>query len=201
MTSTAIIAPAISWPAYLSGVLHGDGWCSPLTIGLRVKDGGFAEAFAAGLNALFGLSLSPRRDERGYWLVRTSNQTGKFNWLRNFEPCNDDDLSSWLRGLFDSEGNAQLWLNEKMGPRSYHRRIAIYSTSVPTLERAAEFFEWLEIPHSFRSTKNSATHYGTKIVWELRVTRREGFLRFADMVGASDPRKQSRIDNIVRSYR
>ena len=196
-----MIRPWTSWHAYVAGVLHGDAWLTPLTIGLRVKDRGFADAFAIGVNEICRTALQAKTDERGYWLVRGGNKSGRFNGLKQFEPANNDDLSSWLRGLFDSEGNAQLWLNEKMGPHSYHRRIAMYSTELPTLELAGEFMEWLEIPHSFRSTKNSAGHFGTKEVWELRVTRREGFLRFADMVGATDPRKQDRIDAIARSYR
>src|SRR5690348_4244567 len=96
---------------YLAGVLSGDGWCTPRTLGLRCKDADFASAFAQAVNAVFGLSIEPAVDERGYWLTRAGNRSGRFNMLRDFEPTNNDDLSSWLRGLFDSEGNAQLWRN------------------------------------------------------------------------------------------
>ena len=188
------------WQPYLAGTLHGDAWCTELTIGLRVKDGGFAETFAAAINALYGLAVAPRRDERGYWLVRVGNKTGRFSCLRSYEPRDNDELSSWLRGLFDSEGNAQLWLDRSNGPYSFHRRIAFYSTTPATLLRASDYLDWLEVPNSMRPTSNSVGHKGTKTVWELRIRRREGFLRFAEMIGASDARKADRIQAIARSY-
>ena len=188
------------WRPYLAGVLHGDGWCSPLTLGLRVKDRDFAETFCQGLQVICGLPAKPRRDERGYWLVRLGNKSGRFNDLRSYEPRDNDELALWLRGLFDSEGNAQLWLNAKVGPNSYSRRIAIYSTDKDTLERAATFMEWLEIAHSIRPVKPSAGHKGRKPVYELRVCRREGFTRFAEFVGSSIARKQSTISAIVATY-
>jgi hypothetical protein len=188
------------WQPYLAGVLHGDGWCTPLTLGLRVKDRVFADVFAQAINALFDLSISPKLDERGYWLVRARNKSGRFDGLRDHEPTDNDELSSWLRGLFDSEGNAQLWLNTAKGPHSYHRRIAFYSTVPGTLIRASDYLDWLEVPNSIRPTKNSLSHKGTKTVWELRVLRREGFQRFAEMVGATDPRKAGRVAAIARSY-
>lgn len=192
--------PSTSWPAYLAGVLHGDGWCTPLTIGLRAKDGDFVEAFAHGLNLLFGLSVQPKRDNRGYWLIRAGNKSGRFSRIKSFQPSNNDDLSSWLRGLFDSEGNAQLWLNAAAGPGSYSRRVAIYSTDILTLERASEYLDWLEVPNMIRTTKNSDSHIGTKIVYELRMLRREGFAKFLDLVGSSIARKQSSLEKIVSTY-
>lgn len=189
------------WQPYLAGVLHGDGWCTRLTLGLRSKDLDFAEIFAEAVNRLFGMNLSPKWDDRGYWLVRTSNKSGRFDRLRLFEPTNNDDLSSWLRGLFDSEGNAQLWLPPDRGPNCFHRRIAMYSTNIATLNRASEFLTWLEVDHTIRATRNSISHKGTLTVYELRMIRRSGFSRFAEMVGSSIGRKQATIDAIVRSYR
>ena len=188
------------WQPYLAGVLHGDGWCTRLAIGLRVKDHDFSELFCEGLNTLFGTAYAPKKDERGYWLVRSGNKTGRFDRLKTYEPTDNDELGCWLRGLFDSEGNAQLWLDHKKGPNSYHRRIAMYSTDLDTLHRAAEFLEWLDVSHSIRPTKNSETHKGSKTVFELRIIRRDGFTRFAEMVGSSIGRKQETIERMVNSY-
>ena len=185
---------------YLAGVLHGDGWCTPLTIGLRVRDRDFSDAFVAALRAATGVSMVSRPDERGYWLCRTSNKTGRFDELRGFCPGNNDETGWWLRGLFDSEGNANLTYQPRLGLLSCSRRIAVYSTREETLAQAAEFMEWLEIPHLIRPTKNSATHKGSKVVHELRVLRREGFARFAEMVGSNIGRKQETIERIVDSY-
>src|SRR5262249_43789984 len=114
--------------AYLAGVLSGDGWCTRLTIGLRVIDADFAQAFALALHVVFGLAVSPRRDERGYWLVRVGNKTGRFNHLPSYEPTTDEERAAWVRGLFDSEGNAQL-RPSGISTNSFGRRVAIYSTN------------------------------------------------------------------------
>ena len=188
------------WQPYLAGVLHGDGWCTQKTLGLRVKDRDFAEAFAEGVRHVFGVTLEPKPDERGYWLVRASNRTGRFDGLREYEPTDNDELGSWVRGLFDSEGNAQLWLNEAAGPASYHRRVAMYSTNIETLQRAAKFLAWLDVSCSIRPTKNSSSHKGTKTVHELRVVRQNGFARFLEMVGSSIQRKQRTLIAISGSY-
>lgn len=187
------------WQPYVAGVLHGDGWCTSKTLGLRVKDHDFALTFAECLRALCG-SVTPERDERGYWLIRRRNGSGRFNRLRNYRPTDNDEVGCWLRGLFDSEGNAQLWFNPKNGPASFHRRVAFYSTEMHTLERASQYLEWLEVPHSIRTTRNSVTHLGTKTVFELRVIRQEGFARFLEMVGSSIGRKQATLEAIVNSY-
>lgn len=188
------------WQPYVAGVLHGDGWCTDKTLGLRVKDGDFAALFAEAVNAIAGTALRPITDERGYWLVRAGNRSGRFSVLKGYSPTDNDELGSWLRGLFDSEGNAQLWFNPKNGPASYHRRVALYSTDVGTLARASEYLTWLEVPHSIRETINSVSHIGSKTVHELRVVRREGFSRFVEMVGSSIVRKQSTLAAIVASY-
>src|SRR5262245_17678066 len=95
--------------AYLSGVLHGDGWCNEQTIGLRVKDQDFAQAFARALTKIAMEDYAPRLDGRGYWLVRTDNCNGRFCHIKSFKPETDTERALWLRGLFDSEGNAQLF--------------------------------------------------------------------------------------------
>lgn len=184
---------------YAAGVLHGDAWCTRLTIGLRVKDLDFAECFAVAVSAATSIVVRLGVDERGYWLMRAGNKSGRFNSLRGYEPCDNDELGWWLRGLFDSEGNAQL-TPSKAGPNSFSRRIAIYSTNLHTLGRAADYMDALEIPNLIRSTRNSEGHKGTKIVHELRVLRREGFSRFAEMVGSNICRKRETIARIVSTY-
>jgi hypothetical protein len=188
------------WQPYLAGVLHGDGWCTPLTLGLRSKDRDFAGVFAEAVNALFGTALQSKTDERGYWLVRASNKSGRFNDLKDYEPSDDKERAAWLRGLFDSEGNAQILPQPRRGPNSYHRRVAFYSTNFVTLGLAASHLHSLDIKHLIRSTKNSATHKGLKLVGELRLCRREAFQTFARIVGSSIERKQARLDAIAASY-
>jgi hypothetical protein len=185
---------------YIAGVLHGDGWCTGLTLGLRVKDHDFAKCFSEALFAEHGKLYSPKTDERGYWIIRTSNKTGRFSHLRQYEPNDIDEVIWWLRGLFDSEGNAQLTPRTKQGPNSYSRRIAMYSTNVDTLKKAEEFMEWLEVPCLIRATRSSSSHKGSKTVFELRVLRREGFERFARVVGTNIQRKHQVIEKIVASY-
>jgi hypothetical protein len=196
----ALTVPDLRASAYLAGVLHGDGWCTAKSFGLRTKDHDFAQAFAHALGRVLDVRWLPRRDERGYWLLRGSNKTGRFSRLRHFEPADDQQRAAWLRGLFDSEGNAQLLALPKAGLNSFHRRVAFYSTEISTLDLAAAHLQRLDIAHSVSRTKNSAAHKGSKTVYELRLLRREAFQRFAEVVGSNIGRKQARLDAIASSY-
>lgn len=185
--------------AYLSGVLHGDAWLTK-ELGLRCADNDFAEAFAAALQPAFGIQRSPRRDERGYWLLRLGNASGRFDGLRVVEIQTDDERAAWLRGLFDSEGNANLH-RVRGGPSSWGRRLAMYSTEPGTLRLAGERMVALGIKSRLRATKNSASHKGTKTVYEIALSgSRENYSRFADLVGSSIARKRETMIRIVDSY-
>ena len=186
---------------YLAGVVRGDGWVSPLTIGLRVKDRDFAEEFAAALWVEFGVVTAAKQDERGYWLVRVGNKTGRFDRLRTFLPTTAPECRSWLRGLFDSEGNAQLLHRPAISPSAYQRRVAIYSTSRDTIDLAAGALDVLGLVSTESVVRPSAGHLGTKAVIELRlVSSAEAFRRFANEVGSSIARKQATLDAIPMSY-
>ncbi len=184
---------------YLAGVLHGDGWCTDRTIGLRAKDRDFVSAFRVALFVSTGKRANLLPDGTRYWRCRASNSTGRFSGLRSYEPADSDEVGWWLRGLFDSDGNAQI-TPVRGRPRSFSRRVAIYSTTRSKLERAVEYLGWLSIPAIIRETKNSTTHRGDRLVYELRILRREGFERFADMVGSCIARKRDRLAKIVSTY-
>lgn len=189
------------WQPYLAGILHGDGWCTNLTLGLRVKDRDFADAFCAAINEGFGLSVSPKRDERGYWLTRIGNKSGRFSHLRAFEPRTDTEKAAWVRGLFDSEGNACI-IRTKRGPESFHRRISMSSTRVETLETASDHLGALGIISQIRATKSHLhpSHKGTKVVFELKVLRRPSMQAFAAVVGSSIGRKQATLNLISSTF-
>lgn len=186
--------------SYIAGVLHGDGWLTALTIGLRCKDEDFARAFADAVNSVYGFRLIPCLDERGYWLARSSNKRSHFAGAKDHDPTTAIEQTAWLRGLFDSEGNAQLLAKPARGPNSYHRRVAFYSTEPATLTKASGYLTALGILHTRRSTTNSASHKGTKTVEELRITRKDSFAMFADVVSSSINRKRVSLYSIVGSY-
>lgn len=186
--------------AYLAGVLHGDGWCTDLSLGLRCKDFDFSTAFAAALNDACGTQVTPRRDERGYWLIRQGNKSGKFSHLRGVEPENSAEVSAWLRGLFDSEGNAQCISLPRKGPNSFQRRIAFYSTSTDTLLRAHSYLNLLGLDSVIREQTASATHKGTKPVFELKLVRRPSLQAFSTAVGSSISRKQETLLRIASTF-
>lgn len=183
--------------AYLSGVLHGDGWCTK-TLGLRVKDRDFAEAFADAIEKVAAKRPNIIIDERGYFTVRVSNKTGKFSYLKDSEIRTAEDKASWLRGLFDSEGNASL---RNLRDHSFERRIGMYSTSVETLLRAKVYLTDLGMTTAFRMMKNSRGHKGSKTVHELKLRGSiENFSLFAKYVGSSIMRKHAIIEAIPLSY-
>lgn len=185
--------------AYLSGVIHGDGWLTG-ELALRVADRDFADTFAFQIEVAFGLPGEPRKDERGYWLIRRSNQSGRFNSIRAFQAETNAERAYWLRGLFDSEGNANVH-RVKGGPNCWVRRIAMYSTAIDTLHRARSYLDYLGIPTYLRPTKNSAGHKGTKIVHELSLRSSVGnYGKFRDIIGSSIARKRKTMDEIVSSY-
>lgn len=188
--------------AYVAGVLHGDGWCTALSFGLRTKDEDFATAFRDAVRDVTGKTL-PLRSEcqrgRQYLVVRTSNKSGAYSELKTYQPQCADEKSRWLRGMFDSDGNAN-FCKAVGGENSFHRRVAIYKSNIETLKKAAAFLESLEIPNLIRPMKNSSSHLGDQTVYELRVLRRDGFKKFAVAVGSSIQRKQKTLDLIADSY-
>lgn len=188
------------WQAYLAGVLHGDGWCTDLTIGLRCKDHDFSAEFCLALENVFGIDRQPRRDERGYWLVRLRNSSGRFSHAKAFEPQTLEERAAWVRGFFDSEGNAQVLEQPKRGPRSIHRRISVCSTEVATIERVRGHFAALGIEVFYYVDRLRKGSKGKKPLHILCVKRRESFVRFATLVGSSIERKRKRLDRIAGSY-
>lgn len=186
---------------YLAGVVVGDGWCTPLSLGIQVADCDFAEAFATAIAEAF--SIAPptvRQEARGYWVVRMSNKSGRFNALRDVAPDGIDESAAWLRGFFDSEGNALLRRNG-MSPNAFGRRVAMYSTNLGTLDRAAGCASRLGIETLLRRTKNSAGHKGTLVVFELALRgARDNYQRFSDLVGSSIERKRTVLAAIPQSY-
>lgn len=187
------------WQSWLAGVLHGDGYCTRLSIGLYVKDREFADEFVQSIFILYGRTIRPDL-QRGLWMSRTSNRTGKFNSAKGFSPSSIKEKAMWVRGLFDSEGNAQLVKLPKW-ENSYHRRIAMYSTLMTTLLRAQGYLADLGITAKIFTTKNSATHLGKKTVYELKLKSGRGnFDKFATLVGSCIPRKQDSMNRIVSTY-
>lgn len=186
------------WQPYLAGVLHGDGWCTPLTIGLRVKDRDFAEAFAAALQR--GFAVGAVREYRGYWEVRISNKTGRFSQIRTYLPSTSSERGAWLRGFFDSEGNAHL--SPARGcERGWNRRIAMFSTDADTIAVARGYLADLGMSTATRVRKRTTGHLGTKPVFELKLRGSvENYSLFADHVGSSISRKAVTIEAIARTY-
>jgi len=194
--------------AYLAGVLKGDAW---LSAGhgrspsgyfcLRVADREFADAFAAAITAAFGVDAIVNRDERGYWLCRKYNGQHRFTPLLDYRPRRPETKAAWLRGLFDSEGNANLTARPENGPRSFSRRVSFYSTDDLTLAIAAGCLSALGINSRVRVVPPSAGHLGSKTVFELSVAAsRDAYAKFASVVGSSITRKQTTLTAIVESY-
>lgn len=194
--------------AYLAGVLNGDGWLSRGGrnsvngyFGLGVVDHDFALAFASAIAQGYGIATKPGQDKRGYWVVRTYNGFGRFDDLRSLEPTSQEESAAWLRGLFDSEGNALLIPLPRRGPRSYCRRVAVYSTNECTLARTARYLLGLGMATRLNRQRPSEGHMGSKQVWELAIrSSRANYEAFAATVGSSIQRKQSVLDALAASY-
>ena len=187
--------------AYLAGVVCGDGWCTDLTLGLRVADEDFARTFRLAIRHAFDRDVRCRTDERGYWLVRTSNKAGTFNGLIGYEPASRREWGAWLRGLFDSEGNASLVHRPKVSAHAYGRRVSFYSTEAELLSKAERGLQEFGLRVLKRQTKNSSSHIGSKPVFEIKLaSSREAYETFADEIGSSIARKQAVLDAIPNSY-
>ncbi len=188
----------MDYTSYISGVLAGDGWCTN-NLGLHVKDEDFIREFSHAIKEAFGYDTKPRLEGK-YWKVTKGNYDGKFNWLHTYAPDTITGYKAWLRGLFDSEGNALLY---RLGttPNSVLRRISIYSTNIETLNKSVKYFSALDIVTTLRPTKNSSSHLGSKVVYELRIAAGlENYIRFYEKVGTSLQRKRVIIESIIQSY-
>jgi intein-encoded DNA endonuclease-like protein len=185
--------------AYIAGVIKGDGFCTNY-IGLLVADKDFAEAFCDAINHVFQLSVRVRQENIKYWCVKTSNLTGKFSYLRTLKSTTQGEKASWLRGFFDSEGNV---LIHKLptGERCYERRIAMYNTNIDTLNTASSYLDALGMSSHIRAMKNGEGHWGTKVVYELRLRcSKENFDLFRTSIGSNIARKQKVIEAIPSTY-
>lgn len=185
---------------YLAGCLLGDAWLTQV-FGLRSKDEEFAVVVADALHRAFGVTVRPRLDERGYWLVAIGARTGRFDSLRDWEPSSRDAQCAWLRGLFDSEGNVNLFFRPEKGPRSYSRRVLFCSTTIPTLERAQEYLSVLGIGSRLGPWNCGPGHKGTRTVYGLTISSSHHNYRvFCEQVGSSIGRKQRTLEMLVSTY-
>jgi hypothetical protein len=196
--------------AYLAGVLAGDGYLSKPTrgrlhgiLGLHVADEDFARAFAEAVRVAYGVGPAVRRERAGYWRVARYNGYGRFDGLlpyRSFRTDDDDERAAWLRGFFDSEGNASL-LRLRKGVNSWSRRVCVFNTDLRILGTAADFLAALGYLTVQSHVPPDAGHLGTLPVYQLRLRQsRENFERFATQVGSSIGRKQRTLDAIANSY-
>jgi hypothetical protein len=185
--------------AYLAGVLRGDGWLNN-DLCLRVADRDFAETFAAAIRDGYGCTAKVNIDERGYFLVRRYS-AGRFEHLRTFKAVSAEEQAAWLRGYFDSEGNAQLTPIRARGDRSFSRRVSFYSTNEETLEMADGHLAAFGIATRRCVQKPSKGHLGTLPVHELALrSSKQQYAAFAELVGSSIGRKQSALARIAASY-
>jgi len=185
--------------AYLAGVLRGDGWLNE-SLCLRVADRDFAETFAAAIRNGYGCTAKVNIDERGYFLVRR-HSAGRFDHLRSFEAGSVEEKAAWLRGYFDSEGNAQLTPHPSKGPRSFSRRVSFYSTNPATLDLATRYLTELGIETRRCTLKPSKGHLGTLPVEELALrSSKHHYSLFAELVGSSIARKWGVLERLPSSY-
>lgn len=202
-------ALALTHPAaYLAGCLKGDAWISKGHtnsirgyIRLRVSDWDFANAFSDALEAGFGVISRPQQDERGYAHVRTYNGHGRFDELPVFEPKTTGETCAWLQGMFDSEGNATCIPMPKLGPGSWGRRIAFFSTTPKTLTLAQTYLLRVGIASYVAPWTSSKGHLGTRQVFGLVVNGgHENYSLFGVRVGSTIKRKMDAIRLIPTTY-
>lgn len=185
--------------AYLAGVLRGDGWLNN-ELCLRVADRDFAETFAAAIRDGYGCTAKVNIDERGYFLVRRWS-AGRFEHLRTLKQESTEEQAAWLRGYFDSEGNAQLTPAPSRGDRSFSRRVSFYSTNDETLQTADKYLAALGLVTRRSTPKLSEGHLGTLPVHELALrSSKQQYVTFAELVGSSIERKRITLKRIAESY-
>lgn len=193
---------------YLSGCLQGDACItggqrkSPRGyLRLRCKDVDFAVAFRDAILAAFQRRTAVECGTDGYYDVRSYNGHGRFDALRTLRPTYHEEKEAWLRGLFDSEGNALCIRHPSQGPRSWERRVSIFSTNLVTLETARAFLDDLGIPCRLRRWHCGTGHLGTKPVHALLLNAgRDHFALFAARVGSSIERKRRTLELIPQTY-
>jgi hypothetical protein len=189
--------------AYIAGVLQGDGWSNDHLIALKVKDLDFAEEFAIAIQMATGKMVRPNRQDEDYWRV-TAEATGlELTGMKNYKPQTEAEICAWLRGFFDSEGNAQLHKLPDY-PDSWQRRVAMYSTDCDLLTHTENLLNKIGIASKIRTTNAhlQPSHFGNKPVFELvLVCSANNFTRFAWMVSSSLARKRDTLRKIVLSYK
>lgn len=184
---------------WLLGVLSGDGWCTT-TVGLRSVDKDFVVEFSRILNCIAPVDAKPIKEVRetgSYWVCRSGarNLVSFIKAIKNQKV----DPSSWLRGLFDSEGNVVCSKMKKWN--SYHRKIAFYTTDELVRDKCVRFLNKIGIASKLRIVKPSQGHKGTKIVYEIKVMHNHVALsRFSNLVSSTIKRKRVLLDKLPLSY-
>lgn len=193
---------------YLAGCLVGDACITKghrKTINgylrLRCADRDFATAFANAIFDGYGIRVNTLQDRDGYWDIRAYNGWRRFDALKSLRPTYHEEKAAWLRGFFDSEGNAVCVARPKRGPYSWNRRVAMFSTNGATLEAARGFLSDLGIGSRICAWKCGAGHMGDKPVSAVILnSSKPNFHLFASVVGSSISRKQLTLSMIATTY-
>jgi len=190
--------------SYALGVVLGDGYITfPKKgggyIGLNVKDKDFAEDFKNSLDKWSGKKCRLYFYEDCWRVYLHLVVAAKF--LKNFDVnklffMSEEIKCAFLRGLFDSEGSVNI----------QQKRICFYNSNTDLINLAKILLDSLGINYIKIYKREGEIHtiegreYLVKPVYSLVIRRRKNLELFYKKIRFSIKRKQSKLENILKSY-
>ncbi len=176
--------------AYILGVVYGDGYLGKSMVRLKVKDEDFAKNFSDYIFKWSGYNCPVTLNKEKFFLVRLySTPTCKFLSRIKFtdiKKWNLNEKSSFLRGLYDSEGYAG-------------RNHITFTNSDKKLTNLVSFLlKEFSIKHTIIFNKPSKGVIGKwtflrKKIYRILITNYENKKKFDEKIGFSIKRKNDRL--------
>jgi hypothetical protein len=178
--------------AYIIGVLCGDGYISEKTIRFEIrKDEEFIKEFVRCLKEVYGLDYHYKYYARKNSFVMYASteivcsdllrycKFKTFEWFipkEIFDSKNEEIISKFLRGMFDSEGSSSKYC------------VSMSSANEWGIKQISKLLESLSIKN--RVYKTNRGYY------VLYITKRERLKRFKEKVGFTIKRKMEPLNNL-----
>jgi intein-encoded DNA endonuclease-like protein len=191
--------------AYVLGTVLGDGYIylSPHKGGhirISVKDKDFAQNFYYSLKNWSELNCRIYQ-YRKFWRVYSSSVIIA-KVLKNFDldklnKSPQEIITSFLRGLFDSEGTVNI----------QNRNIRFYNSNMKLIKLIKSLLKILDIESSRIYKRNEEVHIiqgrkcKVKAVYCISIGKRKSLEYFSSKVNFSIKRKQERLEGLMNSYK
>jgi len=186
--------------SYLAGAFLGDGSLIRSTsyhyeLRLRVKDREFAEWVCTCLGSVIGRPKRVRADEKGFYIARAWSRLF-YEYLSSLDSIRgtaEEFPAEFIRGFADAEGSAAISVGGSRTPTLWFY-VVLVNTNLELLNYI-KLLLWTKfrIGSCILLGKKRHSMWSKLPCYYLKIGRREGQRRFANLIGFGIERKQSKM--------